>query len=478
MNEREVEKLNLPDDQDSSVKMISPIENIPSAEEISGLISEKKYAAVVEKTGGIPPADLAPLFEDMPKEQLSLFFRILPKELAAEIFILLDNDMQESIISSFTDLETASIIEELYLDDAVDIIEEMPAYIVKKILRNCTPENRSMINDLLKYPKDSAGTIMTPEYVRFVGNMTVESALNHIRRVAIDKETIYTCYVTDKHRHLEGIVTAKQLLISPLDVKLEDIMERSVVFVNTTDDKEEVAQLFNKYGFLAIPVVDNENRLVGIVTVDDAIEVITEETEEDFAKMAAITPTETPYLKTSAFGIFKSRIPWLLLLMISATFSSTILNRFESVLPAVLILFVPMLMDTGGNSGGQSSVTIIRGISLGELQMSDILRVFWKEVRVGIACGVALGVVAFGKILLVDRLIMNNPEVSLMVAFIVSVTLCLSVIMAKTIGSLLPILAKRIGFDPAVMASPFITTIVDALALIIYFFVSSALLGI
>ena len=478
MNDREVREALEHNPTDHEATTLTPIDVLPDTQEIITLLSEKKYAAVVEKTNGIPAADLVELFDEIPREYQSIFFRILPKEMASEVFILIDTPLQEAIISAFTDNEVASMLEELYLDDTVDIIEEMPAYLVKKILRNSTPDNRSKINDLLKYPKDSAGTIMTPEYVRFVGNMTVEAALNHIRRVAIDKETIYTCYVTDKFRHLEGIVTAKQLLISPLDVTLDEIMERSLVYVNTTDDKEEVANKFNKYGFLALPVVDTENRLVGIVTVDDAIDVISEEVEEDFAKMAAITPTETTYLKTSAFGIFKSRIPWLLLLMISATFSSTILNRFESVLPAVLILFVPMLMDTGGNSGGQSSVTIIRGISLGELYMSDIIRVFWKEVRVGIACGVTLGAVAFGKILLVDRLIMNNPEVTLMVAFIVALTLMLSVVMAKVIGSSLPILAKRLGFDPAVMASPFITTIVDALALVIYFFISSALLGI
>ena len=457
--------------------VVSPEELIPTVDELTSLIEEKRYAELRKKLADIPAADIAELFDSLKEEYYSRFFRLLPKESASEVFVLVDSDTKEHIIAAFTDVELASMLNELYLDDTVDIIEEMPANVVKRILRNSTSENRSIINQLLRYPKDSAGTIMTTEYVRFVGTMTVERALAHIRKVAIDKETIYTCYVTDKERHLLGIVTAKQLLISPLETTLEEIMEEAVIFVNTTDDKELVAKKIDKYGFLALPVVDNEHRLVGIVTVDDAIDVINEETEEDFAKMAAITPTETPYLKTSVLGIFKARIPWLLLLMVSATFSSTILNRFESALPAVLILFVPMLMDTGGNSGGQSSVTIIRGISVGELKMSDILRIFWKEVSVGIACGVTLGAVAFGKVILVDRLIMNNPEVTFSVAAIVAVTLALTVIMAKIIGSSLPVLAKRLGFDPAVMASPFITTIVDALALLLYFSVSASFLG-
>ena len=307
--------------------------------------------------------------------------------------------------------------------------------------------------------------------------MTVEDALRHVRRVAIDRETIYTCYVTDKKRRLIGIVTAKELLISPLDISLEQIMEESVVFVNTVDDKEEVALKFKKYGFLALPVVDAEHRLVGIITVDDAIDVIKEETEEDFAKMAAITPTETSYLKTSAFSIWRSRIPWLLILMISATLSSTILNRFEAALPAVLILFVPMLMDTGGNSGGQSSVTIIRGISIGEIAFVDLMRVLWKEIRVGVACGATLGAVAFVKVMLVDRLIMGNSEVTFTVALVVSLALCLTIIIAKLIGCTLPLVAKKIGFDPAVMASPLITTIVDAVSLLLYFAIAQNILS-
>lgn len=449
-------------------------ERVPEAEELVQLIKERRYAEFKARAVDIPYADLAELFDEIDSDIRPRFFRLLPKEIASEVFVHMDAEVQEAVINSFTDVELASILEELYIDDTVDIIEEMPANVVKRILRNSTHENRSIINRVLNYPKDSAGAIMTTEYVRFKGTMTVREALDHVRKVAIDKETIYTCYVTDAYRHLLGIVTAKELLISSLDTELFDIMEDSVIFVHATDDKEDVANMFEKYDFLALPVVDNECRLVGIVTVDDAIDVIKEEAEEDFAKMAAITPSENPYIKSSAWQIFKSRIPWLLLLMISATFSSTILNRFEATLAAVFVLFVPMLMDTGGNSGSQASVTLIRGISVGEVEFRDVLRVLWKEIRVGALCGVSLGVVAFGKVMLVDGLIMNNPEVTVSVALIVALTLALTIVIAKIIGSMLPMLAAKIGFDPAVMASPFITTIVDALSLIVYFFIASA----
>ena len=364
------------------------------------------------------------------------------------------------------------------MDDTVDIIEEMPANVVKRILRASNKEDRAVINTLLCYPKDSAGNVMTTEYVRFVGDMTVGQALDHIREVAIDKETIYNCYVTDKDRHLLGVVSAKQLLISSLDTRLSDIMEESVISVNTLDDKEQAARKFDKYHLIALPVVDNESRLVGIVTVDDAIEVIQDETEDDFSKMAAITPTDDPYLKTSFVKLFLARIPWLMLLLISSTVSSTILSSFESLLPTVLILFVPMLMGTGGNSGGQSSVAIIRGISLGEIEFRDTGRVILKELLVGFLAGVALGAVAFLKVIFVDKYLMQNDSVTVGVAIIVSISLALTVIIAKLIGAALPILAKRIGLDPAVMASPFITTLVDVLALVLYFATSSALLDI
>ncbi len=451
------------------IELLSPEETIPEFDTLVKMIDEKRYSEFIAAVSEITAVDLAEIFTEIPEEYNNRFFRLLPKEKAADVFVELDGELQEYIINSFSDNRLSEMLDELYIDDTVDMIEEMPANVVKRILRISTPENRDIINQLLRYPKDSAGTIMTTEYVRFTKSMTVEDALTHIRRVAIDKETIYTCYVTDSDKHLIGLVTAKQLMLSEPETLLEDIMEESVIFAVTTDDREEVALKFNKYGFIALPVVDKENRLVGIVTVDDAIDVIKEETEEDFAKMAAITPTETPYLRTSAFKIWRSRVVWLLLLMISATFSSTILNRFEAALPAVLILFVPMLMDTGGNSGGQTSVTITRSISLGEVEFKDLLSVLWKELRVGIFCGLTLGVVSFAKVMLVDRLLMGNNDVTLTVAVTVAIALCLTIMVAKVIGCTLPLLAKKIGFDPAVMASPIITTIVDAISLLLYF---------
>ena len=374
--------------------------------------------------------------------------------------------------------ELSDILDELYIDDTVDIIEEMPANVVKRILKNSDSENREIINKILKYPKDSAGTVMTTEYVRFTGDMTVGDALLHIRRVAIDKETIYTCYVTGKDKRLLGIVTAKDLLISDPDTLLEDIMDENVIAVHTHDDKEEVAMKLDKYGFLAIPVVDSESRLVGIITVDDALEVIIEESEEDFAKMAAIMPTETPYLKTNVFSIWKSRIPWLLILMLSSTISSAILSGFEEALPAVLVLFIPMIMGTGGNSGGQSSVTVTRSISLSEIEFSDLFRVFFKELRVGIMCALTLGVATFLKVWLIDGLLLGNAAVTIAVSITVALSLSLTIILAKIVGAVLPILAKKIGLDPAVMASPLITTLVDAISLIVYFFVARSFLAI
>ena len=441
-------------------------------EKIITLLGDRSIGEFVREVSDLQAADAAELFDGLSPIHQTKFFRLIPKDLAAELFVLMDSDSQQRIISSFNDLELKEMLSELYLDDTVDIIEEMPANVVKKILRNTAQEDRAKINELLGYPKDSAGTVMTVEYVRLVANMTVSEALAHLRKVAIDKETIYTCYVTDKARRLIGIVTAKDLLISPLDMPVCDIMEKSVIYALTTDDREDVARKIEKYGFLALPIVDTERRLVGIVTVDDAIDVLFEETEEDISKMAAITPSEEPYLKNSVVSIFKSRIPWLLLLMISATLSSTILSGFEARLAGVLILFVPMLMDTGGNSGNQASVTLVRGLSLGEIKLSDFLLVWFKEIRVGILCAVSLGAVAFGKIMLVDRFIMNNSEVTLSVGIVVAVTLALTVIISKLVGSSLPILASRVGLDPAVMASPFITTAVDAISLIVYFLIA------
>ena len=449
-----------------------------TAEKITELLTDKKFGEVKELITDLPAPDIAEIYAEIPIELETLFFRLLPKETSAEVFVEMESDEQRRLIESFTDVQLSEILSELYIDDTVDIIEEMPASIVKRILRQTSGEERTIINTILHYPKDSAGTVMTTEYVRFKAEMTVEAALAHIRNVAIDKETIYTCYVTDNNRRLVGIVTAKQLLIASPETVIGDIMDDAVISVSTTDDKEEVALLLERYGFLAMPVVDKENRLVGIITVDDAIVVIKEESEEDFAKMAAITPTEKPYLKTDVLSIFKARVPWLLILMISSTVSSAILAGFESVLPAVLVLFVPMIMGTGGNSGGQSSVTVIRSLSLSEIELADIILVFWKELRVGVMCAISVGVVTFAKVFLIDGLLLANPAIDLTVSLVVSVALALTIIVAKIIGATLPLLAKRVGLDPAVMASPLITTLVDAISLIIYLFCAANIMNI
>lgn len=456
----------------------------PSAEEevapsdVLTLVEERNFSALRTLLSSLPAADIGELLDEVPPEHYPLIYRILPKELAAEVFVEMDSDAQQKLISCFSDRELREVLDELYLDDTVDLIEEMPAGVVARILKNSSPSARREINELLKYPKDSAGSIMTTEFVALKRSMTVEEAFAVIRRVAIDKETIYTCYVTDENRHLLGIISAKTLMISPVTAVLEDIMEKNCISVSTLTDKEEVAHLFNKYSFLALPVVDTESRLVGIVTVDDAIDVLQEEAEEDFAMMAAITPSEEPYLKTSAFSIFTRRIPWLMILMISATFTGMIISSFENALSACVVLtaFIPMLMGTGGNSGSQASTTIIRGLSLGEVGMKDTLTVLWKELRVSLMCALSLGIVTFGKVLLVDGLLLNNPEVTPTVSLVVAITLALTVICAKLIGSALPILAKRLGFDPAVMANPFISTIVDTVSLLLYFFMACMLL--
>ncbi len=454
-------------------------DEIITPERLSDLLRDKKYSEVKLQVEDLPAPDLAELFHEMDERYQSLLFRLLSKELAAETFVEMDSDLQEKLILHFTDRELSEILDELYIDDTVDIIEEMPANVVKRILKNSDSDDREVINRILRYPKDSAGTVMTTEYVRFTGDMTVADALLHIRRVAIDKETIYTCYITGKDKRLQGIVTAKDLLISDPETPLSEIMDENVIAVHTLDDKEEVAMKLDKYGFLAIPVVDSESRLVGIVTVDDAIDVIIEESEEDFAVMAAITPgDDTPYLKTDVLSIWKSRIPWLLILMLSSTLSSAILTGFESALPAVLVLFIPMIMGTGGNSGGQSSVTVTRSISLAEVEFSDIFRVFWKELRVGILCALTLGVATFAKVMLIDGLLLGNAAVTLSVSLTVALSLSLTIILAKIIGATLPLIAKKIGLDPAVMASPLITTLVDAISLIVYFFVASQALNI
>lgn len=452
----------------------------PSAEEVLQLIEEKRFPYLRELLSEFPAADIAELFLEIPDDKDPLLFRILPKEFAAEVFVDMDTDAQTRLLYSFSDRELGEVMAELYMDDTVDIIEEMPANVVARILRIASPERRRQINELLKYPEDSAGSVMTTEFVQLKKDMTVEEAILAIRRVALNKETVYTCYVTDTRRRLEGVVTVKTLLLSAPDTPLYEIMEETVVAATTITDREEITRMFNKYGFLALPVVDAEYRLVGIITVDDALDVMQEEAEEDFAVMAAVTPTEDPYLRTGVFRIFLSRVPWLLILMLSATFTGMIISGFESALAACVALtaFIPMLMGTGGNSGSQSSTTVIRGISLGEIEFKDTLRVLFKELRVSILCGICLAAATFVKVMLVDAWLLGNTDVTPVVALVVSLTLLVTVIAAKMIGGLLPILAKRVNLDPAVMASPFITTLVDAVSLLVYFAVARTFLGI
>lgn len=445
------------------------------------LLSKKKYHSLKDLLCELEPADIGIMFEEMPSESLPLLFRLLAKEMAAEVFVELSSDTQELLIAGFSDVELKEVLDELYMDDTVDIIEEMPANVVKRILRHTDPEKRESINEILKYPKYSAGSIMTTEFVDLKKNMTVADAFTHIRRTGVDKETIYTCYVTDENRILLGLVSVKDLLLSEETKNLDEIMETNIIYVNTQEDQESAAQNFEKYDFLALPVVDNENRLVGIITVDDAIDVIQEEATEDIEKMAAIMPTDKPYMKTGVFETYKKRILWLLLLMISATFTGKIISSFEDALSACVVLtaFIPMLMDTGGNSGGQASVTIIRSMSLGDVEMKDIFKVLWKELRVSLLCGLTLGVANFVKMMLVDRnAILSSGQSLVSVALVVCLTLVVTVIIAKLIGCSLPMLAKKIGFDPAVMASPFITTIVDAVSLIIFFKIAVMILHI
>ena len=455
--------------------------SVTIAETIKVLLDEKKFRTLRDILTTMNSADLAALFEELQDEKITFLFRMLPKELAAETFVEMDEDTQEMLIHSFSDSELKEIVDELYVDDAVDIIEEMPANVVKRIIRQADPQTRKEINELLKYPEDSAGSIMTTEFVTLRPKMTAEESIKRIRRTGIDKETIYTCYVADdKTGKLSGIISIRTLLIAEDDDVVEDLMETNVISVNTLDDQEDVVHLFNKYNFLALPVVDTENRLVGIVTVDDAIDVMEEETTEDMQKMASITPTDKPYLKVGVLETWKSRIPWLLVLMISATFTGMIITFYEDALATSVVLsaFIPMLMDTGGNSGSQASVTVIRSLSLGEIGFKDVPKIIFKESRVALLCGAVLAVANFAKMMLVDNLLMGNPAVTVPVAMVVCLTLVVTVFVAKIIGCTLPMLAKKIGFDPAVMASPFITTLVDAISLFVYFQIATHLLGI
>ena len=446
-------------------------------EEIDSLLEEHKYYEIKELIKEMEPADLSTVFEEFPKK-IATLFRLLPKDLAAEVFVEMETDSQEMLLTLLSDNELKEVVDELYIDDTVDIIEEMPANVVKRMLSNADAETRKIINEILKYPADSAGSLMTTEYVSLDEDITVEDALKRIKRTGVDKETIYTCYVTRPDRTLQGYVTAKKLLLSDSDMIISDIMETSVIYVSTHEDKEVVAKEMSKYDLLALPVVDKENRLVGIITVDDAIDVIEEEATEDIEKMAAITPSDKPYLATSPFEIWKNRIPWLILLMLTSTFTSQIITSFETKLASCVVLtaFIPMIMGSGGNAGGQTSVTIIRGLAIEEINLRDIFKIIFKELRVSLLCGIVLGVATFGKMMLIDKLILGNDAVSVEIATVVSFTLVITIIVAKLVGCMLPIFAKRLGLDPAVMASPFITTIVDALSLIIYLGIATAII--
>lgn len=440
-------------------------------EKVLALLEEKKYPELKALLSDMNEADIAAVFADLPPEKLPLVYRILPKELAAEVFVNMESDAQELLIRAFSDNELREVLDELYVDDAVDIIEEMPATVVKRILQHTDPEVRKSINEILQYPEDSAGSLMTIEYVDLKKYMTVDDAFTRIRRTGVDKETIYICYVTDENRKLLGIVTVKDLLLSEKSKKIFEIMDTNIISVNTLEDKEIVADKFQKYDLLALPVVDQENRLVGIITIDDAMDVLQDENTEDIEKMAAITPTDKPYLKMSVFETYKKRIPWLLLLMVSATFTEKIINHFEGALTACVALtaFIPMLTGTCGNCGAQSSATIIRGLSLGDIEFRDTLKVIFKEFRIALVCGITLGLVNFAKLMIFD-------DVGASVAMAVSFTMVMAVVFAKIVGSVLPVFAKKIGFDPAVMSSPFISTIVDAVTLLIYFKVAMLIL--
>ena len=446
------------------------LENL--VEELKELLDTKQYTGLRQKLMELNEADIAAIMEEMDNQEMLKIFRILPKDLAAEVFAYMEVENQQFIITSLSERDAANIIDNLMADDATDLLEEMPASVVKKLLSLASPETRRDINHLLRYPEDSAGSIMTVEFVDLKENLTVQNAIERIRMIGVDSETINICYVLDSRRTLIGTVGLRYLLLSPPDAVIGDIMHENVISINTMMDQEEVARQFQKYDFTAMPVVDQENRLVGIITVDDIVDILTKEATEDIERMAAIVPSDKPYMRTGIFETWKKRIPWLLLLMVSATFTERIISSAEEALSACVILtaYIPMLMGTGGNAGGQSSGTIIRGLSLEEIEFEDMTRVIWKEFRVALLCGLTLFVVCYGKLLLFDR-------VGGAVALVICLTLLCTLLIAKIVGSVLPMLAQKIGLDPAVMASPFITTIVDALSLIIYFNIATKMLG-
>ena len=448
-------------------------------EEIFDLIEKKRFVQLKQVLSEMQPADIAEIFEEAKDKDIPVLFRILPKELAAEVFVEFDSDKQEILVNAFSDNELREVLDELFMDDAADIVEEMPATVAKRILRNTDANTRRMINQLLAYPEDSAGSIMTTEYIDLKRTMTVEEAIDRIRKIGINTETIYTCYVIGSRRKLFGTISLRDLVLSGRDEIVGDLMDENVISAHTLDDKEEVAAMFERYDMLALPVVDKEGRLVGIVTVDDAIDVIQEEASEDIEKMAAILPGEKTYLKTGVFETFKSRIPWLLFLMISATFTGAIISTFEAKLAQciALVAFIPMLMGTGGNAGSQTSVSVIRALSLGDIEFKDILKVIWKELRVSVIVGIVLGIVNFIKLYLVDYLWLHTFDTG--TEIVEMATICLTlicvIIVAKMLGAALPIIAKKIGLDPAVMASPLVTTILDAVSLLIYFGIAAVL---
>lgn len=449
--------------------------NVTLTETIRVLLETKKFNTLRDILVTMKPFDIAAVFEELQDEKMPILFRILPKELAAETFVEMDEETQEFLIHGFSDSELKEVVDELFVDDAVDLIEEMPANVVKRILRQADKDMRKQINELLKYPEDSAGSIMTTEFITLRSDMTTEMALKRIRRTGLDKETIYTCYVKDDNNRLIGITTVKDLLLADDDDFVKDLMEENVIAVNTLDDQEIVAQMFSNYDFLALPVVDNEKRIVGIVTIDDAIDVIQEEATEDIEKMAAVLPSDKPYMKTSVWGIYKKRIPWLLILMLSATFTSAIISSFEGALASVIVLssFIPMITGSGGNAGSQASVSVIRALSLGEIEFKNIFKILWKELRVSFFCGLTLAAANFVKLMLFD---LRGNEKALMIALVVSLTLVGTIMMSKLVGSSLPLLASKLGFDPAVMANPLITTVCDSLSLLIYFAIATSIL--
>ncbi len=448
-------------------------------QDIRNLLEEKKYAEIQKLLKDIKPQDIALMLEEMSDAEIPIVFRLLPKEIAADTFVEMSPDSQKLLINCFTDAELKAVLDDMFLDDTVDVIEEMPANVVKRILNQTDPQSRKWINEVLKYPKDSAGTLMTMEYVNLKKDWTVKQSFDRIRKTAVDKETIYTCYVTDGTRKLIGRVSLRTMMLNSYETVIGDIMETNVISVDTDADKEFVASQFSKYDLNAIPVVDKENRIVGIITVDDAMDVMEDEATEDISMMAAVTPSDTPYLDQSVWRIWLNRVPWLMLLMISATFTGLIINTYEATLSSLsplLFACIPMLMDTGGNAGSQSSVTIIRGLALDEIHFKDLFKVVWKEIRVSVLLALSLSVVCFGKLLLIDNLIFGY-DYTVKLSALIAVALLFTVVIAKVVGCMLPLLAKKVKLDPAVVASPFITTIVDALSLIIYCNISVAVLA-